>query len=77
MGLSLGHAIPSTLAGYCIDQNTGQVNEAKLRENLSLAISAYISRVYGCPMADTTISLYEESTSMEHHTDSEKNKNFS
>ena len=30
--LSLGHAntfIPSTLAGSCIDQNTGQVNEAE------------------------------------------------
>ena len=64
--------IPSTLAGSCIDQNTGQVNEAKLRENLSLAISLYISRVDGCPMGDTTISLYEGSTPMEHHTDSEK-----
>ena len=67
--LSLGHAntfIPSTLAGSCIDRNTGQVNEAKLRENVCLAISAYISRVDGYPMRHNYQSIC--SISMEHHT---------
>lgn len=67
--LSLGHSntfIPSTLGGSCVDQQTGTTNEAKLRENLHLAIQAYISRVDGCPCGDTTIKLYKGSESEEH-----------
>lgn len=58
--LSLGHAntfIPSTMAGSCIDRDTGHINQDKLKENLNLAISAYISRVDGCPCGGTTIKL--------------------
>lgn len=57
----------STLAGSCVDQDTGKVNEVVLKENLGLAISAYISRVDWCPMGNTTIKLYQGSTSVEHH----------
>lgn len=66
--LSLGHAntfIPSTLGGSCIDKDTGQVSEAKVNENLHLAIDAYVSRVNGCPMGDTTIKLYKGSEGRE------------
>lgn len=73
--LSLGHSntfVPSTLSGSCIDQETGKVHVGKLRENLGLAISAYISRVNGCPCGDTTIQLYEGSTVDDYHNTSEK-----
>ena len=73
--LSLGHSntfIPSTLGGSCVDQQTGTTNEAKLRENLHLAIQAYISRVDGCPCGDTTIKFYKGSESEEHHAISDK-----
>ena len=58
--LSLGHAntfIPSTLGGSSVDLETGKIDENKLKENLNLAISAYISRVDGCPCGETTIKL--------------------
>ena len=61
--LSLGHSntfIPSTLGGSCIDKLTRKINEAKLCENLNLAIDAYINRVDECPMGDTT-KLYKGS----------------
>ena len=54
---ALGHAntfIPSTLSGCCIDPNSGTVNENRLKENLNMAIDAYISRVDGCACGDTT-----------------------
>ena len=59
--LSLGHAntfIPSTLAGSSIDPETGVINEGILKQNLNLAIAAYINRVNGCPCGDTNIHLY-------------------
>ena len=59
--LSLGHAntfIPSTLAGNAMDPATGTVNEAVLKESLSLAIAAYINRVNGCSCGETTMQLY-------------------
>ena len=34
--------IPSTLAGSCMDPTTGKIDEEKLKQNLSLAIDAYI-----------------------------------
>ena len=57
--LSLGHAstfIPSTLGGSCIDKETGKVSETKVKENLHLAIDAYISRVNGYPMGELPLS---------------------
>ena len=59
--LSLGHSntfIPSTLAGSPVDPATGTINLSKLKENMALAIDAYISRVDGCPCGDTEIKLY-------------------
>ena len=44
-----------------IDKLTGKINEAKLCENLNLAIDAYINRVDECPMGDTPIKLYKGS----------------
>ena len=68
--LSLGHAntfIPSTLAGTNFDNESGSINEGKLKENLNLAITAYISRVSGCPCGDSNILLYRgaDSTSLQ------------
>ena len=60
--LSLGHSntfIPSTLAGSCINPETGVVDNEKLRENLDLAIDAYICRVNGTSCGNTTIQLYK------------------
>ena len=60
--LSLGHTntfIPSTLGGSCINPETGSIDESKLKENLSLAVDAYISRTDGCPCGDTEIKLYK------------------
>ena len=64
--LSLGHSntfIPSTLGGSCIDPDTGKINQDKLKENLNLAISAYMSRVDGCPCGETNIKLVRGSNS--------------
>ena len=62
--LSLGHAntfIPSTIAGSNFCNSTGGVDEGKLKENLNLAMTAYISRVNGCPCGDTFIQLFRGS----------------
>lgn len=67
--LSLGHAstfIPSTLTGSCINPDTGEIDEVKLRRNLSLATDAYISRVDGCPCGQTNIHLYRGVDTSEH-----------
>lgn len=77
--LSLGHSntfIPSTLAGSCVDEDSGKRDDIKLRENLSLAISAYINRLNGCPCGKTTIQLFEGSTVEEHQIAREKLDNF-
>ena len=60
--LTCGHSsafIPSTPSGSCMDRTTGKVNKEKLKENLNLAIDAYIHRVDGCPCGDTCIHLYK------------------
>ena len=67
--LSLGHSntfIPSTLAGFCTNQDTGAVDEELLQKNLNLAIAAYINRVDGCPCGDTSIHLYRGADTSEH-----------
>ena len=64
--LSLGHSntfIPSTLGGSCIDPHTGKVDQTKLKENLNLAITAYISRVDGCSCGETNTKLVRGSNS--------------
>ena len=61
----LTHIFP-TLGGGCTDPNTGAVNEEMLRNNLNLAIAAYISRVDGCPCGDTNIRLYRGADTSEH-----------
>ena len=46
--LSLGHSntfISSTLGGSCLNQETGEIDDTKLKKNLQLAITAYINRV--------------------------------
>lgn len=66
--LSRGHSgtfIPSTLAGSCIDPDTGNVNTIKLAENMNLAIDAYISRVNHSPCGDTVIKLFRGADSSE------------
>ena len=58
--LSLGHSntfIPYTLSGPNVSQESGKMDETRLRENLSLAISACINRIKGCPCGDTSIQL--------------------
>lgn len=73
--LSLGHSntfIPSTLAGACTNPNTGAIDKEKLKENMSLAVDAYISRVNGCPCGDTEIQLYRGPDSSEQQVVREK-----
>ncbi len=59
--LSKGHSntfIPSTLAGTCTNPDTGAVDQCKLKQNMALAIEAYIQRVDGCPCGESQIHLY-------------------
>ena len=68
--LSLGHSstfIPSTIDGFCIDSEIGAINKEKLKESMSLAIDAYISRVDRCPCGDAEIRLYRKSEQQEVH----------
>ena len=58
--LAHGHSntyIPSTLAGSSMDPTTGKVNDEKVKENLSLAIDAYIHD--NCPCGETSIHLFK------------------
>ena len=53
--LSIGHAhifIPSTLVGSCYNNENGEIDGDKLRQNMDLAIQAYISRVNQCRGGD-------------------------
>ena len=73
--LSLGHSntfIPSTLVGSCFNEETGTINQSKLKENLNMAISAYISRVDGCPCGDSIIKLFRGCDSQENQEKNEK-----
>ncbi|XP_068757506.1 uncharacterized protein [Montipora capricornis] len=66
--LALAHSnlfIPSTLNGSCLDSQNGNVDEAKLKQNLSDAIDVYLSRLNKCPCADTVIDLYKGTDSAE------------
>ena len=66
--LALAHSnlfIPSTLNGSCLESRSGNVDEAKLKRNLSDAIDVYLSRVNKCPCADTVIHLYKGTESSE------------
>ena len=60
--LSRGHSntfLPSTIAGTSLNPSTRKLSKEKVKENLLLAIDAYISRVDGCPCGNTTIKLYK------------------
>ncbi len=50
--------IPSTLSGSCNDEETGTIDQGRLRENLELATDVYINRCDGCPCGDTVIHLF-------------------
>ncbi len=66
--LSLGHAdtfIPSTLAGSCMDIQTGVVDTAKFKQKMELAIQAYISRVNRSSCGETVIHLFKGANSEE------------
>ena len=66
--LALAHSnlfIPSTLNGSCLDSQSGNVDEGKLKQNLSDAIDVYISCVNKCPCADTVVHLYKGTESSE------------
>ena len=72
--LALGHSntfIPSTINGSCYDEETGTIDQSKLRENLELAIAAYISRVDGCPCGDSNM-LFRGCDSQENQVKNEK-----
>ena len=47
------------------DHETGKVHIDKVKENLNLAVSAYISTIDGCPFGATTIKLFRASNSEE------------
>ena len=73
--LALGHSntfIPSTINGSCYDEETGTIDQVKLRENLELAIAAYISCVDGCPCGDSNIMLFRGCDSQENQVKNEK-----
>ena len=66
--LAVAHSnlfIPSTLNGSCLDSQSGNVDEGKLKQNLSDAIDVYISCVNKCPCADTVVHLYKGTESSE------------
>ena len=67
--LALGHTnlfIPSTLNGSCIDSSTGNVNQEKLKENLSDAIDVYINRTDKCSCGNMVIHLFKGTDSSEY-----------
>ena len=73
--LSLGHSnifIPPTLAGSCMNPHMGAIDKEKFKENMSLAVDAYISRVNGCPCGDTEIQLFRGPDSSEQQVAREK-----
>lgn len=73
--LALGHSntfIPSTMRGSCFDEETGTIDQAKLRESLEMAISAYVSRVDGCPCGDSSIKLFRGNDSQENQIKNEE-----
>lgn len=72
--LSRAHAntfIPSTLAGSCMNGD-GTVDKQKLKENMMLAVDAYVSRVDGCQCGNTVIHLYRGVPSEERQEQREK-----
>ena len=73
--LSRGHSnrfIPSTIAGSNINRETGAVDKVKLKENMNLAVDAYISRVDGCPCGNSIINLFRGADSSEQQLQREK-----
>ena len=67
--VSLGHAhifIPLTFGGWCYNQQTGEIDDEKIRRNMDLAIEVYISRVNHCSCGNTCIHLYRGADASNH-----------
>lgn len=67
--LAQGHSnlfIPSTLNGTCFNEETGKVDQEKLRANPEAVIDVYISLVSGSPCGDTVIHLHKGADSSEY-----------
>ena len=59
--LALAHMnlfIPSTLNGSCMDSNTGEIDQVKLKANLQAAADVYVERCNHAPCGDTQIALF-------------------
>ena len=59
--LALAHAnlfIPSTLKGTCLNSDTGEIDQDKLKENLEAAIDVYMERCNKAPCGNAQIFLY-------------------
>ena len=61
-----GLFIPSTLNGSNYKKHSGQIDQAKLKQNLSDVIDVYISRVSGTTCRDATITLFNGEQSERH-----------
>ena len=58
--------IPSTRNGTYFNEETGKVDQEKLRANLEAAMDVYISRVFCSPCGDTVIHLHKSADSSEY-----------
>ena len=67
--------IPSTLNGTNTD-DSGNIDEQKLKENINDAIEAYISRIDEAPMGDTVIRLQKGADSHEYQLFNKQVKTF-
>ena len=66
--LAQGHSnifIPSTLNGACFNEETGKIDQDRLKTNMESAMDVYIACVSGCPCGDTLIHLYKGADSSE------------
>ena len=60
--LALAHAnlfIPSTLNGSCLNSDTGEIDQDKLRSNLEAAMNVYIERCNKAPCGNAEILLFK------------------
>ena len=55
--------IPSTLKGSCANDETGTIDQDRLKENLELATDVYINRCNGYSCGDTVIHLFIDADS--------------
>ena len=63
--LTQGHSnlfIPSTLKGSCCNEDTGAIDQDRLKANLDTATDMYINRCNQCSSGDTVIHLFKDLT---------------